>query len=695
MFDIDKYLNDINLVEMEISDDALTRTKKRCEEEQSKLREQRERGNKIRKGMLIAAPAAAVLLIGMLIGAALFSNATAAQSVAYYTVDVNPSICVHVDEQGLVTKVVSQNKDAVDIIKALDCAGKPATDVIREIIAAVKEAGYLGENNKIVLIGCFTADGTHVEAALGDLQSKLEADFGEMIELLIVSGSLDDLQAAKELQVSAGLLRLAQMADGVDVKVGEKVGEVAQQVRQVNGENFSAPKISAAVKDGTVKLSWDSLDFAAMGYAGNKVVYRIAAGDTEQETASLSAPEAGRHNFYTYGVQPLGHTVKLSFGATKYFAVYAQYGDIVKCSNVVRCTMPAEAAAPAPSASATLGPEKSSEPNPTQTAMPEHTVSGRVSGGKIILSWSEEASDSFQGYKVVASKTNPSPRYPEDGYIKYITDKSKTSVSLYEGTGGLKGDTYYYFSITYLFSDGSSVAGNAVRLKVPPKPADPTPKPDKTSGDYASSTISGSIDGTTVKLSWSKVEDSRFEGYKVVASFTNPNPKYPDDGYLYYITKASATSKNFSVSKLGSYEPGATCYFSITVVYNDAKKAGNSIALTIPAPPEDKPYAETSVNASLDGDTVRLTWNPVAVSDERFVYYKVVKSFSDTHPTYPDDGYIAYFSDPARSSYSIALSELGGKPGDKCYFSVTAVYEGDVRKTGGSASITIPAAPEP
>ena len=71
-------------------------------------------------------------------------------------------------------------------------------------------------------------------------------------------------------------------------------------------------------------------------------------------------------------------------------------------------------------------------------------------------------------------------------------------------------------------------------------------------------------------------------------SFTDSTPKYPDNGYLYYITNAGDTSRNVDITSLDGYASGATCYFSITVLYNggSVKVAGDvySVSYTEPGP---------------------------------------------------------------------------------------------------------------
>lgn len=692
MFDIDKYLNEMELKDMNIDEQVLTRTKKRCDEEQARAREERESVNKkFKKAMLIAVPAAAILLIGVLAGAWLFPRADAG-AAAYYTVDVNPSICVRVDSDGSVTGVVSQNKDAQAIVDRLQVKGDSVTDAIRKILAAIKDAGYFDAGQKYVLIGCFAADGTQLQSTITDLQARLEADFGDMIDLLIVSGSMEDMQQANQLNVSAGLLKLAQLAGGIDITGSDKIEDVLYNIRCVNEENYCAPELTAAVTD-KINLSWDEMDFEAMGYAG-KVKYYIAAGGTEEEAKSGNASVIKTFSFYTYAEQPLSAGITLNPGVTKYFALYAKYGDVVKCSNVVTATMPGELATP----SASPSPMRTEEPVPTGTPLQAHTVTGYVSGDKVKLSWWKETAENFQGYKVVASKTNPSPSYPEDVCIKYITSRSTTSLSVYEGFEGLKADTYYYFSVTYLFNDGSKAAANAIRLKVPPK-AETPPSDEYPACNITSASISG--DGT-VTLHWAKAPDNDFTYYKVVGSFTNDKPKYPDDGYLDCLDRncTSATYSLSRLSKLGGYAPGKLCYFSITAVYDDGneKVPGNVKALKMPdTPPVEEPYATTNISATLSEDGTRINFSWAAIDDSRFEGYKVVGSRSH-NPSYPGDGYLKYITNKSTHTWSISVANLISEhhyiPGETYYFTITIVYCGDVYKTGADDSVTLPV-PDP
>ena len=210
-------------------------------------------------------------------------------------------------------------------------------------------------------------------------------------------------------------------------------------------------------------------------------------------------------------------------------------------------------------------------PDPSDETYASSTISGSANDTTVNLSWEQIDHSLFSGYKVVASKTNPNPSYPNDGYLKYITNAGTTSYSF--NVSEFDAGETYYFSITVLYSDGTKKAGNAVSITMPEDTGDPEEP-------YISSTISGSANETTVYLSWEQIDHSLFSGYKVVASKTNPNPSYPADGYLRYITNAGTTSCSFDISQ---FDAGETYYFSITVLYNDGTKiAGNAIAITMP-----------------------------------------------------------------------------------------------------------------
>ena len=102
--------------------------------------------------------------------------------------------------------------------------------------------------------------------------------------------------------------------------------------------------------------------------------------------------------------------------------------------------------------------------------------------------------------------------------------------------------------------------------------------------------VSASVSGNTVVMNWDRIADSDLSGYKVVVSKNNPNPAYPGDGYMFWITDRETITATLSASDAynggdfgGHLVPGETYYFSVTALYNDnAKVAGNVVQLTFP-----------------------------------------------------------------------------------------------------------------
>lgn len=234
-----------------------------------------------------------------------------------------------------------------------------------------------------------------------------------------------------------------------------------------------------------------------------------------------------------------------------------------------------------PSASPSTSPESS-----VTTKGP--TVLTSVNGSKITASWSKNTADDFQGYKIVLSRSDSSPVYPENGYLKWITNRDTISCEIYAGlsyNGGDVGDSLqagakYYLSITAV-TDNGKFPGNTVQITMPAAPA---------SSALPTATISVTNADGGVKLTWTKISDERLNGYKVVLSDSDTDPRYPEDGYFEWITDASRTytyvhagdGYNGDNDFDGKFKSGTTYYARITALFNDGKSYGNVIQFKMP-----------------------------------------------------------------------------------------------------------------
>lgn len=316
------------------------------------------------------------------------------------------------------------------------------------------------------------------------------------------------------------------------------------------------------------------------------------------------------------------------------------------------------------------------------------SVSVSTDNNKLIVSWNKISSTQLAGYMVVVSMNDSTPAYPDNGYLYYITDKNQTSAVIdnstpYNGTSDfgkyLEKDKKYYISVTAVYND-RVIAGSAVR-KTYPGANDP--------GAYIAPVVYITIENGKLVLKWNKIDSSYFDGYKVVISKNSSSPKYPDNGYLYYITDKNTTSAvidNRSAyngnSDFGQYlVKGQTYYFSVTAAYDDRNVAGNAVQYVYPGNGDEYLYPAPVVYTSMENGNLVLRWNRIAT--ENFREYRVVISKNNTAPKYPDNGYLCSISDRDRCYAVINNSDKYNNgdfgnyltKGEKYYISVTAIYK--------------------
>ncbi len=224
------------------------------------------------------------------------------------------------------------------------------------------------------------------------------------------------------------------------------------------------------------------------------------------------------------------------------------------------------------------------------------TVTIKETSKGIELNWNKVDERNFSYYKVVLSKYNSSPAYPEDGYAEVISNVNTTGYLIKPGTsynggdldGTVESGETYYVSITAVYSN-EKVKGNAVKIKIPGSKK-PQEKPEEKPVDVMrKATVAAKTTDRGIRLSWNEVDDRGFSYYKIVLSKYNSSPAYPEDGYLVYISDASDTS--YTIKPWDSYnggdfggtvEPDETYYISITAVYNNEKVKGNAVKMKMP-----------------------------------------------------------------------------------------------------------------
>ncbi len=221
-------------------------------------------------------------------------------------------------------------------------------------------------------------------------------------------------------------------------------------------------------------------------------------------------------------------------------------------------------------------------PSPTDYLPPN--LKAEMTDTGIRLKWDKVKEEGFKYYKVVVSKNNSSPKYPDDGYLVCIDNINQTNyfISPYDKYnqgdigGRIQPEETYYFSITAVYKTQKTY-GNSVKLTIPAT---------KENNDYTV-TLQGNVNDKGVELHWNQANKEGFKYYKVVISKYNANPIYPDNGYMFYYSDRDKTSAiitahdKYHNGDFGNYlQTGESYYFSITTVYNHGKYASNTIKLT-------------------------------------------------------------------------------------------------------------------
>jgi hypothetical protein len=314
------------------------------------------------------------------------------------------------------------------------------------------------------------------------------------------------------------------------------------------------------------------------------------------------------------------------------------------------------------------------------------TVSVSSESNRLVVNWNKIASNKLKAYAVVVSKNNKTPGYPDNGYLHYITDKNQTSAVIdnsteYKGTSDfgkyLKKSEEYYISVTAVYND-RNVKGNAVRKKYN-GPQDPS--------QYTAPNVTVSIENGTHVVRWNRSESTEFSGYAVVISKNDDTPKYPDNGYLTYITDRNRcyavinNSSKYNNGDFGNYlTKGEKYYVSVTTVYNDRNIAGNTVRFKYDGPDDPEAYVAPKITSAVENGRLVLRWSKI--DSPKLQGYKVVASKDDSTPSYPENGYLYWITDKNRD-YAVIDNTAQYNGGDfgkyfisgqTYHFSVTAIY---------------------
>ena len=201
------------------------------------------------------------------------------------------------------------------------------------------------------------------------------------------------------------------------------------------------------------------------------------------------------------------------------------------------------------------------------------------------------------------------------------------------------------------------------------------------------------LDGDRVETSWAKFAPEGFNYYKVIRSTANPDPVYPDDGYIQAIGDADTTSYvDYDVPEGVSYyrvcsivSPDRYCSDVVTIAYN-----GSETTEASQKEEEEEGQEETlddaviNLEGALTDKGVVLEW---ALDGSAPHGFKVAYSKTNLSPSYPGDS-ATYLSDPGVRRF--VHSDV--KPGYTYHYRVCQYNgNGGCNSYSNAVAVTVPA----
>lgn len=334
------------------------------------------------------------------------------------------------------------------------------------------------------------------------------------------------------------------------------------------------------------------------------------------------------------------------------------------------------------------------------------TVEVSQDANLINISWNKIEHNNLAGYKIVISKEDDTPRYPENGYLHWITDTNTTSYVIDNSTPYNNGDfgSYmsngedYYFSVTAIYDCGgtrTSMAGNVFHLTYQ-NSNDDNNDDDYTYSDFldVKEANASNLSQGSAKIWWWSPSGSN-GSYRYSTSEDNlENMPWLTTGVENNPDITGRYGKSYVI--LNGLEEGTEYHIEMrkTIDSSTPPSVGKTKTISFTTY-EDMSGVDYPVpvlkSASSNEQGILLQWE--AIDDPRFIGYKIVASKNNPDPAYPADGYLYYITNQnstgaiIENNYAYHNGDFGSyfKQGESYYFSITALYD---TMTSASAPIT-------
>ena len=186
--------------------------------------------------------AAAVFLI-LIIPFLIKSNATAGQTVAYLSVDINPSLEISLNKDLKVIKTKTLNSDANLIIKKINLSGLSAPDAIAKITDLAYENGFISQSKDNAIVLAVTPannsfNPVNFENSLKDAtQEVLTKDkIDAIVQTISTSPTIRKEAASEGLSTGKYALLLEAVDSGLNIKTSDlKKESISMAIKNAGG----------------------------------------------------------------------------------------------------------------------------------------------------------------------------------------------------------------------------------------------------------------------------------------------------------------------------------------------------------------------------------------------------------------------------------------------------------------------------
>ncbi len=154
------------------------------------------------RALYALAPIAAVLLIAVMMYTGTPTEPVILPTYGIVSVDINPSISLHINAEGIIEHAESKNVDGAEILEVIVIEERPLLEGLEMIITASESAGYLKQKNQIFIAA---TDQTNTQAVATIVENALEnSEVDDPYTVYVAAVDYDLYEPAEDEDVTIG-----------------------------------------------------------------------------------------------------------------------------------------------------------------------------------------------------------------------------------------------------------------------------------------------------------------------------------------------------------------------------------------------------------------------------------------------------------------------------------------------------------